>query len=251
MNMNEPESSFDGQKGPRSFATTHWSVVLAAGQNSSPETTEALGKLYCAYSYPLYVYVRRKGHGMHDAQDLTQEFFTMLLTKHSLRGVHPDKGKFRSFLLAAMNHFLAKEWRRDQAQKRGGGCGCFSLDAASAESRYQLEPVDKQSPEKIFDRRWALTLLHRAMAQLKDDCFSVGKAALFEQLKGMLGGEKSQNRYADAAERLGMKEATARKAVQRLRERYREFLRAEVAQTVSKPEEVDEEIHYLFSALRS
>ncbi|HSU54700.1 MAG TPA: ECF-type sigma factor [Candidatus Dormibacteraeota bacterium] len=230
------------------FATTHWSVVLHAGRETA-RGEEALARLCQIYWYPLYAYVRRQGHGPHDAEDLTQGFFASLLERKSLAGVQPEKGKFRSFLLAAMNHFLANEWDRVKAQKRGGGVHPLSLDATDAETRYRLEPADPVSADRIFDRRWAITLLDRVLEQLRGEYIKEDKADMFEKLKFALTGERSKIRYSELADKLGMSEGAVKVAVHRLRQRYREILRREIAQTVSSPEEIEDEIRHLFSVV--
>lgn len=231
------------------FTTTHWSVVLAAGQHPSSEAAEALAQLCRTYWYPIYAFVRRKGHAAHDAQDLTQEFFARLLGRSYLSAVDPGKGRFRSFLLASLEHFLAKEWVRANRQKRGGGCAIISLDEEAAEGCYRMEPAHELTAERIFERRWAMTLLHHTLARLQEECVADGKGKLFEQVKGTLSGEKSEVSYAQAAAQLGMSEGAVKVAVHRLRRRYGELLRTEIARTVSNPEEIDEEIRYLFTAL--
>lgn len=248
--MNQLGSTAGGPRGSAAFATTHWSAVLGAGTDSLAASA-ALEELCRTYWYPLYAYVRRRGYDTHDAQDSTQEFFARLLEKNSLSAVHPRKGKFRSFLLASMNHFLAKEWRREQTQKRGGGQPAFSLDVSAAEDRYKFEPVDALDPEKIFERRWAMTLLEQTLARLRVECSESGKADLFDELKGRLAGEKRQDRYAEIAARLNLTEAAVKKAAERLRDRYAELLRMEIAQTVSEPGDVDEELRDLFRALQA
>src|SRR2546422_337513 len=172
------------------FATTHWSVVLAAGDTASPRVAEALEQLCRTYWYPLYAYTRRRGYGPTEAQDLTQGFFARLLARNDLARVHPQKGRFRSFLLASPQHFLADEWDKASAEKRGGQATILSLDETTAEQRYQQEPADELTPEKIFDRRWALTVLDRAQASLKAEFASDGKSDLYEVLKILLSGEK-------------------------------------------------------------
>ncbi len=231
-------------------ATTHWSVVLKAQHGTEDTASHALDILCRTYWYPLYAYVRRRGHEVADAQDLTQEFFSRLLQRDWLRQVQPERGKFRSFLLAAMNHFLSNDWRQRQTQKRGGGVVLLSLDTQSAEGRYLLEPAHEQSPERLYDRRWAMTLLEGTMKRLRAASADAGRGNLFEALKGMLSGDEDQLSYAEVAQQLGATEAAIKKAAQRLREEFRELLRAEIAQTVSRPEEVDEEIRDLFAALR-
>lgn len=247
--MDPPASSPPVAHGPATFVTTHWSVVLAVG-GDSPAASAALEELCRTYWYPLYAYVRRKGHDVHDAQDLTQEFFARLLRGDSLLQVHPDKGRFRSFLLAAMNHFLAKQWRRETAQKRGGGQAALSLDAAAAEDRYRLEPVDLQTPDKVFERRWAMTLLARALERLRQERKESGQAAVFDALQGLLTGEKCAQPYTQIASQLGLTEDAVKQTAKRLRQRYGELLRQEVAQTVTRPDEVDEELRHLVAAVR-
>ena len=230
------------------FATMHLSVVLASGDSAIPGGREALEKLCRTYWYPLYAYVRRRGHNAHEAQDLTQEFFARFLESHALRDVSREKGRFRSFLLAAMNHFLANEWKRGQTLKRGGAVSIISLDEAAAEERYQLEPATDLTPERIYERRWALTLLDQVLARLREEYVSAGKGTLFEQLKIFLSDAKGAMSYAEAVARTGLSEAAARQAVHRMRQRYRELMRAEIAHTVSSPKEIDEEVRHLFAA---
>jgi len=231
------------------FATTHWSVVLTAGQGTSANAETALETLCRTYWWPLYAFVRRRGYEAHDAQDLTQAFFARLLEKDSLRAVDRSKGKFRSFLLAALEHFLAKDWRRAHAQKRGGQFAFVSLDDGSAETQYLQVPSADLSPEKLFDQQWALTLLDQVIARLQGEYVAAGKAALFEQVKIFLTGEKRTVVYAELAAKLGTTEAALKMTVSRLRHRYSELLRAEIAQTVTGPEEVEEELRALFAAL--
>ena len=231
------------------FAETHWSLVLAA-RTTSPDAAAALAGLCQAYWYPLYAFVRRQGHGPHDAQDLTQEFFARLLAKNYLADVDRTKGRFRSFLLASIKNFLANEWDRARAQKRGGGDTVLSLDATSAESRYALEPVDAATTaDKLYDRRWALTLLDRAINRLRDEFVRDDKTALFDELKFALTGDKGDASHAAVADRLGMTEGAVKAAAHRLRKRYRELLRAEIAEPVATPAEVEEELRQLFAAL--
>lgn len=244
-----------GESGPavsedaRCFRTTHWSVVLAAGQNNSPQADKALEQLCRTYWYPLYAYVRRNGHGVHDAQDLTQEFFSRLLQKGWLRNVHPDKGKFRSFLLSSMNHFLANEWRDKNRQKRGGGCEIFSLDAADAEDKFQKEPLHHQTPEKLFERSWAMTLLDNTMEALGKECLGSGNGELFEQLKGHLTSASEKVPHKTIGERLGMSTDAVKQAAHRMCRRYGELLRTQIAGTVMSPQETEEELHALLAVL--
>jgi RNA polymerase sigma factor (sigma-70 family) len=231
------------------FVTTHWSVVLCAGGGDSASAREALGRLCQVYWYPLYAYVRRRGHSPEDSQDLTQEFFARLLARNWVGSADPGKGRFRTFLLTAMNHFLADEWDRLKAQKRGGGQRVLPLEVESAETRFQLEPPDPLTPEMIYERRWAQTLLETVFEQLRQAYAAEGKAALFAELKGSLVQARAGVRYADLAERLKLNEGALRVAVHRLRQRYRVLLRAEIAHTVAGPVEVEEELRYLFRAL--
>jgi RNA polymerase sigma factor (sigma-70 family) len=232
------------------FATTHWSVVLAAQREDSTRARDALASLCQTYWYPLYAYVRRKGNSPHDAQDLTQEFFARLLEKHWLADVKRERGRFRSFLLAAMKHFLANEWDKAQAQKRGGGERFIALDAASAETRYALEPVDNVTAEKVFERRWAMTLLDRVLQRLRRGHETAGKTAQFDTLKEALTGDRSALPYVQLGDRLGLSEGAVKVAVHRLRQRYRELLREEIAGTVAKEDDVEEELRHLFAILR-
>jgi RNA polymerase sigma-70 factor (ECF subfamily) len=232
------------------FATTHWSVVVEAGQSDSPKASQAMAQLCQTYWYPLYAYVRRKGYQAPDAQDLTQEFFARLLARNYVTGADRGRGKFRSYLLGTLEHFLAKEWRRAHAEKRGGGRADFSLDEMDAEKRYLLEPAHELTPAKIFDRRWATTVLDQAMARLARECQASGKGNLFEAVKPLLSGESAGLSYAELARSLNMTEAALKVAVHRLRQRYGECIRAEIAQTVASPADVDEELRYLLAALR-
>jgi RNA polymerase sigma-70 factor (ECF subfamily) len=234
---------------PRVFATTHWSVVLAAGNGKEEQANTALEKLCAAYWYPIYVYVRRKGYGPEDAQDLTQEFFFQVIAKDRLRLADQNKGKFRNFLLGVLDHFVAHEWSRAHRQKRGGNHTFLSLDQDAPEDRYRLEPVDHETPEKNFERQWALTMLDLAMKALEAECMEDGKAALFAEVKGLLSGERDPGAYMDISQRLGMSEAALRVAVHRLRRRYGELLRAEVAHTVATAGEIEEEMRSLVQLL--
>lgn len=235
--------------GARSFATTHWSVVLAAGRRSSPQSQEALATLCRTYWYALYAFIRSQGFPAEDARDLTQEFFARLIEKRSLESVDQSKGKFRSFLLAAVKHFLANERDQARAQKRGGGCQPLPLDFESAEGQLRREPAHEHTPEKLFARRWALTLLDQVLGRLREELTAAKKALLFDRLKGFMTGESGSDSYAQAAAHLGMTEGAVKVAVHRLRRRYRELLREEIAQTVAHPDEIDDEIRDLFTAL--
>ena len=244
--MNSSESDCRSP-GARDFHTTHWSVVVSA-QGDASGARVALEKLCQAYWHPLYAFIRRQGMSSHDAQDLTQEFFARLLEKGWLGGVDRERGRFRSWLLAAMKHFLANEWNRCCAEKRGGKTTLFSFDELDAESRLAHEPAT-DSAEKIYDRRWALTLLDAVMARLRTEMAGAGKLAHFEALKFCLTGEK--NAYAEIGARLAMSEGAVKVAVHRLRERYRALLRAEIAETVAGPEEIEDELRALMAALSS
>lgn len=231
------------------FATTHWSVVRAAGRPDSVHYRQALETLCRTYWFPLYAYLRRQGYDRESAQEHTQAFFARLLEKHSVRLADPKRGKFRSFLLMSLKNFLADERDRERAKKRGGGRKILSLDFENAESRYSLEPADRLSPQKVFERSWALTVLERTMARLQAEADTEKKGKVFDHLKVYLTIKESSVPYSDAAERLEMSEGAVRVAVHRLRRRYRELLRDEIAQTVCSEEEIDQEIRDLFSAL--
>jgi RNA polymerase sigma factor (sigma-70 family) len=230
------------------FLTTHWSVVLSAQDKESPASRAALETLCRTYWFPLYAYVRRFGHNAHDAQDLTQGFFARVLEKDYLKTAARERGRFRTFLLVMLKRFLAGEWDRQHAQKRGGFTPLVSIDQELAESRFAAEPADSLQPDLVFDRQWAMTLLERTMSCLREEYVSTGRAKLFELLSGCIARDEGSLRYAEIAARLNLTEAAVKMAVHRLRARYRELLRAEIAGTVSSPEEVDEEIRHLFSA---
>jgi RNA polymerase sigma-70 factor (ECF subfamily) len=231
------------------FVTTHWSVVVAAGRPDSPQVIEALEKLCRTYWYPLYAYVRRRGKNAHDAEDLTQAFFERLLEKNYIADARRERGRFRCFLLSAFNHFLADEWGRTHAAKRGGDATFVSLDAQDAEERYKLEPADETDAEKLFHRRWALTLLETVVGQLRAELAAAGKGQQFDVLQGFLMGDKPGVSYGEAAARLNMSEGAARVAVHRLRQRCRQLFRDQIAHTVSGPAEVEDEIRHMFAVL--
>jgi RNA polymerase sigma-70 factor (ECF subfamily) len=243
------DSASDNPAPQRVFATTHWSVVLTAAEGETEPAMRALEKLCQAYWYPIYVYVRRKGHGPDDAQDLTQEFFSQFISKEHFRLADRNKGRFRTFLLATLDYFLAREWSRAHRQKRGGQFTFVSLDQQDPEERYRLEPADNDTPEKRLLREWALTVLKRTMDALAAECQKQGKGPLFKEVRNLLSGERDGGAYAGIAKRLGMNEGAVRVAVHRLRQRYGELLREEVAQTVETPEEVEDEMKYLLEAL--
>jgi RNA polymerase sigma factor (sigma-70 family) len=236
--------------GPAQFPATLWSMVLAAGaRDDSGRAVEAMTALCRAYWFPLYAFLRRQGKSAHDAEDLAQAFFLHLLQKSSLEKVDRARGKFRTFLLAALKNFVVDEWKRAHAQKRGGGAPLISIDAALAEARYQDEMVEQTDPEKQFERRWAITLIERVLQRLEDEWRTAGKADRFEQLKGFLSGEPTQEAYATTGRRTGMTEGAVKVAVMRLRHRYRDLFRAEIANTVARESEVDEELRHLLQVL--
>ncbi len=225
--------------------------MLAATGRESPEAAAALERLCETYWYPLYAYVRHRGHTPEDSQDLTQEFFYRLLQGNYLARVDPRKGKFRSFLLAAINHFLANEWHRSQRLKRGGNVTFLPLDGFEAEDRYQGDLFGSRSPEEIYERTWAIALLEKVIGRLSQETAAAGQAARFEELKPMLMGERSSLSYAELATRLGTTEAALKMTVQRLRRRYAQLVQEEIAHTVPDPEEVEEELRHLRIILSS
>jgi RNA polymerase sigma factor (sigma-70 family) len=232
------------------FATTRWSLVIAAAKTPSPQARGAMEELCGDYWYPVYAFIRRRGEQVADARDLTQEFFARLLEKDYLEAADRERGRFRTFLLTAVSHFLSNERERAHAQKRGGGVVPLSLDFERGEARYQLEPTDPWTAEKIFDRRWALTQLDQAVALLKQDYAAAGKGALFEELKLFLTGDSGTPSYEDSAARLAMSPGAVKVAVHRLRQKYRDSLRQLIAQTVAAEEDIDGELQVLLSALR-
>ncbi len=233
------------------FATTHWSVVLAAGPQDTLQSAAAREKLCRAYWYPLYAYVRRRGYGLEDAQDLTQEFFARFLSGESLSRADQRRGRFRSYLLGAFNHFLSDEWDRSHRIKRGGQVCQIPLDAASGEARYALEPADERSPDRLFERRWALALLDGVWRQLQQEYEVAGKGEIFARLNCFLTGGVEDESYRLKAGELQMTEGAARVAVHRLRQRYGELFRQAVADTVEGPEELADEMRHLVAVLSS
>jgi RNA polymerase sigma-70 factor (ECF subfamily) len=244
-------SEFPVPGAARRFASTHWSLVVAAGQRDSPESAAALASLCRLYWYPLYAYARRRLPNPEDARDLTQEFFTRLLEKDYLRQADRQRGRFRSFLLTAFKHFLANEQERAHAQKRGGGRKVLPLDFPDGDRRYQLEPGHEATAEALYERGWALTLLEQALARLREEQAGAGKGRLFECLKETLTGADAPRPYAEIAAELGTSVEAIKVAVHRLRRRYGELLRAEIAQTVTTAEEVEGELRDLFAAVRA
>jgi RNA polymerase sigma-70 factor (ECF subfamily) len=231
------------------FGTTHWSVVLQAGGDSSPAARAALDQLCHAYWLPLYAYARRRGKSPEDAQDLTQEFLAELLARRSLAGVSPAKGKFRSFLLAGFKHFLAKDWRERQALKRGGSHRFVPLDAALAEECLASTPASEGPADRLFDQRWALAVMEQALDRLRQEWVAAQKEPVFTELKVFLTAAPDEGGYAEAGVHLGMTAGAVSTAVHRLRRRYRELVRVTLAQTVTSPLELEEEMRYLLEVL--
>jgi RNA polymerase sigma-70 factor (ECF subfamily) len=240
-NDTEGHSSIQGNW----FTTTHWSLVLNARDPSSPQAAEALEKLCRTYWYPLYAYVRRQGEDEESAKDLTQGFFARLLQKNYLAQVQREKGKFRTFLLTALKHFATDEWDKARAQKRGGGQPPISLDDTTCEHRYRLEPVDEMDAVKLYERRWALSLLEQARQRLKEEYDRAGKSDLYDHLKIYETGDRNGPPYAEVAVKVGLGESGVKSAVRSMRRRFQELVREEVANTVESPAEVDAEIRHL------
>jgi len=239
-----------GSEPPRRpiFVTTHWSVVLTAARSDTTRARVALENLCRSYWHPLYAYVRRRGYSPEDAEDLTQAFFAKLLERNAVAAVAPEKGRFRSFLLASLNHFLADEWDKARAQKRGGG-KVISLDLQSAETRLGEIPVENFTPEKAFEHRWAITLLEQVYQRLGGEYRAENKGMLFDSLRTSLAGASDAAPYAQLARQLDMTEGAVKVAVHRLRQRYRALLRETIADTVSGSDEVEDELRYLFRTL--
>ncbi len=235
--------------GAREFHTTRWSLVLAAQHaGESSHAHKAMSELCRDYWYPLYAFVRRRGHAPHDAQDLTQAFFTSLLETNAT-AADPKRGRFRSYLLGALKHFLANDFHRANAQKRGGGQQFVEWDALDAESRYALEPAEQTDADALYDRRWALDLLDRAMKRLRAEFAAKNDEVAFDALKGTLSGSDSSRE--EMAKKLGMTDGALKVAVHRLRQRYREVLRAEIAETVDASADVEDEMRHLVAVLRA
>jgi RNA polymerase sigma factor (sigma-70 family) len=247
MPLKEPApGSLAVESKPAAFPVTHWSVVLAAGREDSPQAMAALETLCGTYWYPVYSFIRRQGHALADAEDLTQEFFTRLLGKNDLKSVDPAKGRFRSYLLACLKHFLCNEWDKSQRLKRGGAFQHISIDFEYANDRYDLEPAHEISPDRLFERTWAEILLQEVLDRLRQEYITAGKGELFEAIQPYLEGEREDQPYAQTASRLGMGLSAVKMAVLRLRRRYGELLRREIGDTVCDPREIDEEIRHLF-----
>ncbi len=232
------------------FQTTRWSRILLARDRTNPQAKEALSALCETYWYPLYAYIRRKGYGAHESEDLTQGFFCRFLQKNYLKLVKREKGRFRCYLLGALSHFLANERDRAQAEKRGGGTVLLQVNFHDAEERYRLEPAHEMAAGKLFDRRWVLTLLDQVLKRLEEEYTSAGKAKLFRSLSTiLLGDDSTYGEYTKLAAELEMTQGAVKTAAHRMRRRFRELLREEIAQTVARPEEIDEEIRHLFEVL--
>jgi len=235
----------------RIFVTTHWSVVLTAARTDTPRAQAALSKLCQIYWYPIYHFVRRQGHSVHDAQDFTQEFFERLLEKNWIAHADQSRGRFRSFLLMVLKRFLAGEWHKANTQKRGGARADLRLPLESAEARYAMAAAETMTPERAFEKQWALTLLETVLRQLRLEYEQDGRNSLFEALKPSLLGARESQPYATLANRLSISEGAVKVAVHRLRQRYRERLRAEIAHTVAAPEDIEAELTHLFRVLTS
>jgi RNA polymerase sigma-70 factor (ECF subfamily) len=250
MSSNDFESS-DGAVSPQGqFATTHWSVVLEAGEDGSPSATAAMERLCRAYWYPLYAYVRRAGYSTEDAQDLTQDFFARLLAKKYLALADRSRGKFRSFLLTSLKNHLANDYHRRARAKRGGGAQIVWLDGPAGEARFAAEPADPNSPETLYERRWALTLLETSLGRLREEYRIQGRGAVYDALKDYVWGEKNAATYAEIGAQLGLTEEVVKKVVQRLRQRLRALLRDEIGQTVATVGEVEDEMRHIVQVLR-
>ncbi len=247
MDMKATGSPFSGHS---EFATTHWSLVLAAGERSNDaRASEALETLCLIYWYPLYAYIRRRGYSPGDAEDLTQEFFARLLARNYLARADPHAGKFRSFLLAGINYLLCDERDKERRLKRGGGQKVIPFDEDSAEARYRLKPADKMTPECVFERSWVATLLERAARHLREEYTAAGKSALYDQLTEFRLDGQGQRAYGEVAAQLGQSESAVKSAILRLRRRHHQLVREEIAQTVADPSDVDGEISYLLRIL--
>lgn len=245
-----PQPVPDGPSAPAGgFRTTHWSLVLLAGHDSRPDAEAALEELCRSYWYPLYVFVRRRGHVHADAEDLVQGFFERLLSRRDLASVHPEKGRFRTFLLTSISHFMANEWHRSQAQKRGGGIQFIPLEPDETEARYRREPGTESSPEAVFDRAWAQQVLTTVLHRLREENMRDGGCERFEALKGFLLGDRGAEPYGQLAQRLGTTESGIKSAVHRLRQRFRDLFREEIARTVDSPAAIDDELRHLIETM--
>lgn len=241
----EPVNLEPGEEASRQFHTTHWSVVIAAGEEGSEQAAIALSRLCQIYWFPVYAFIRKRGHSPEQAQDFTQEFFAVFLEKNYVAKATRDRGRFRVFLMSSIENFLHNQHDRAQAQKRGGGHKLLSLDYDDAEERYQIEPIEDCDPAKIFEQQWAAMLLETVLNRLRDEFSAEGRVGLFEDLQAHLWGDAESIPYAQLAEKCGLKENSVKTIAHRLRQRYRELLREEIAQTVAMPGEVDDEIRHL------
>ena len=248
MSSPSNNSSSDSNAQKRVFATTSWSLVIEAADAHASGVAEALSELCQQYWYPLYAFVRRKGFSRSEAEDLTQGFFADLLEKNRLQSAEPSRGSFRSFLLTSLSNFIANHWRAESAQKRGGGQTILSIDYEQADQRYAQQPADQLTAEKIFERNWALSILEQTLTAVGEQYEQSGKQELFLALRGFLTGDGSLP-YAELAEKIGMREGAVKVAVHRLRQRYGQQLRLQIAKTVQDPADVDAELHALFEAL--
>ena len=247
-----PGSVAPGTRDAGVFASTHWSVVMSAGAGTTEQSMAALDRLCRQYWQPLYYFVRRRGYNEHDAQDLTQGFFARLLEKHSIETADRERGRFRTFLLTALENYLANEWDRANRQKRGGGQQFLSWEhAANAEAGYQLQPQDSSTPDRLYDRRWAQAVLEAVLRRLREECDRRHGGGRFEVLKQFLFGDRGETSYADAAKRVGLSESATKSAIYRLRQRYGELFAEEITHTVERPEQVDDEIRHLLAALET
>lgn len=247
--MGGNEHLLSALQGAATFCTTHWSLVLRAGQQEDHRAAEALEELCRTYWYPLYAYARRRGCAPEDAQDLTQGFIESLLSRQDLSDLTPDKGRFRTFLLTALSHYLANHWRQNRREKRGGGRPLVALDGLSAEEFYRLEPATDETPERLYDRKWAWQLLHQARQSLGAEYARAGKGELFELLGPFLTGGRDAELRAEIAAKFGISTGAVDVALHRLRRRYGEVVRELIAQTVLESDQVDAEIKYLMAAL--
>jgi RNA polymerase sigma-70 factor (ECF subfamily) len=231
------------------FHTTSWTMIVAASGDATADSQQALASLCQTYWRPVYAFIRKRGYDRDQAEDLTQSFFAQLLDKHYLRDADRERGRFRSFLLTAVKHFLANQWDRSHALKRGGGAIAISIDAVEAERWYVPAATDAATPERLFERRWALSVLEHVMARLRAEFVATGREEQFERLMVFLNRDSDRTRYEAVATQLGVSSGALRMAVHRLRRRYRELLRSEIAQTVSSPDQTDEEIRFLMTTL--
>lgn len=245
--MQPPERATQANENPGIFAATRWSMVLAAGGEDSPEARRALEQLFGAYWYPLYAHVRGRGYEPEDARDLTQSFIASLLARESLARVSPEKGRFRTFLLGSLKYFLADQLAHRHAAKRGHGVAPIALDALDPETRYALEPASDESPDRLFDRRWAAALMERVLARLRDEFLESGKAEQFEALQPFLLGDAEPGAYEAPARQLGIPANTLAQQIRRLRLRCRKLAIEEASQTVGSPAEAEAELRALFA----